>query len=50
MVENKVKLIPYTIQSIEDSTNETPEGGVQLIQHLPFGRKAMRVKALWLLL
>ncbi len=32
MVENKVKLIPYTIQSIEDSTNETPEGGVQLIQ------------------
>lgn len=31
MVENKVKLIPYTIQSIEDSTNETPEG-VQLIQ------------------
>ncbi|WP_277678083.1 S8 family peptidase [Gracilibacillus dipsosauri] len=31
MVENKVKLIPYTIQSIEDSTNETPEG-VQLVQ------------------
>ncbi|UOQ47792.1 S8 family peptidase [Gracilibacillus caseinilyticus] len=31
MVQNKVHLIPYTIQSIEDSKNETPEG-VQLVQ------------------
>lgn len=31
MAQKEVKLIPYTIQSIEDSKNETPEG-VQLIQ------------------
>ncbi|QGH34710.1 S8 family serine peptidase [Gracilibacillus salitolerans] len=31
MAQKKVHLIPYTIQSIEDSKNETPEG-VQLVQ------------------
>lgn len=31
MTQKKVKLIPYTIQSIADSTNETPEG-VKLVQ------------------
>ncbi|WP_018933802.1 S8 family peptidase [Gracilibacillus lacisalsi] len=31
MTQKKVHLIPYTIQSIEDSKNETPEG-IQLVQ------------------
>ncbi|WP_163581934.1 S8 family peptidase [Gracilibacillus saliphilus] len=31
MVQKKAHLIPYTIQSIEDSKNETPEG-IQLVQ------------------
>ncbi|MFD2656155.1 S8 family peptidase [Gracilibacillus thailandensis] len=31
MTQKKVHLIPYTIQSIEDSRNETPEG-IQLVQ------------------
>lgn len=31
MTQKKVKLIPYTVQSIAESTNETPEG-IQLVQ------------------
>lgn len=42
---SQVKLVPYTIDSIVDKTNETPKG-VSLYRYLRFGKKATKVKAL----